>query len=545
VAIGALIWITLMAIELALQLTGAAAQPRQPGGPLLVPALIFVLPFAEVAVAALIVSMIVHEDPLVDTHAFWLTRPIPRAQLFLAKLTAVAITIFAPALAALFVLMAWYHVPPLYMMRAGFEVVLWLSLPLLILTLAATFTSSLVPFIALLVCAFIGGIVVVGLLQNYERPLVFVYQPPLPGFVDPTQAVTVVAIAIAGFCVSLYLFYRRRNLRVALVCVALVVVAATQVGRHWPGFSFFAPLGEPTGAWTNPANTRLRLLDLRMQVRAYSPRELYSVAAPLVLDGLPDGYTATPYTLAGQMTRLDGSVLKSRRAWPVQVQVKGDYQPSLTLPFSNDLVNAGPTSWEAWPVLLQLRQGHQAELVNDGSVGGGPMFYRGKYNGTFYYQIARNEPVATLRLDRPGASYADGPRAITIVETQDLQSECRVTAEVTSTELALAGPREPTSSYYFADRQTGARLRGTRESIWPGMLGPLRIGLSPGRRIFAIARIRWTVVNLRGDGEGDDQASACADTDLVFVRTTPAGSLTRSIELSHLRIEPSEDQFFH
>ena len=43
--------------------------------------------------------------------------------------------------------------------------------------------------------------------------------------------------------------------------------------------------------------TRLRLLDDRKQVSAYHPRELHSVSAPLVLDGLPDGYTATPFTL--------------------------------------------------------------------------------------------------------------------------------------------------------------------------------------------------------------------------------------------------------
>jgi hypothetical protein len=152
--------------------------------------------------------------------------------------------------------------------------------------------------------------------------------------------------------------------------------------------------------------------------------------------------------------------------------------------------------------------------------------------------------VATLRLDRPGGTYADGPRGITIVDTQDVESECRVTLELTNTELTLAGPREPTASFYFVDRQTGARLRAARESTWSGMLGPLRVGLAPGRRIFTTARVRWTIVNLRDDGDKDDHATACTDTNLIFERTTPAGSLTRSIELAHFRVEPSDDQFF-
>ena len=115
------------------------------------------LPFAEVAVAALIVSLVIHEDPLVDARAFWLTRPIPRGQLFLAKLITIALVIFAPALAALAVLLAWYHVPPVYMMRAGFEVVLWLALPLLLLTVAATFTSTLPRYLMLLVGVIVAG----------------------------------------------------------------------------------------------------------------------------------------------------------------------------------------------------------------------------------------------------------------------------------------------------------------------------------------------------------------------------------------------------
>ena len=85
VAVGALIWILLMSIEVALQLTGAAARPRPPGRPSLLHLTMLFLPFAEVAVAALIVSIVIHEDPLVDARAFWLTRPIPRGQLFVAS----------------------------------------------------------------------------------------------------------------------------------------------------------------------------------------------------------------------------------------------------------------------------------------------------------------------------------------------------------------------------------------------------------------------------------------------------------------------------
>jgi hypothetical protein len=79
------------------------------------------------------------------------------------------------------------------------------------------------------------------------------------------------------------------------------------------------------------------------------------------------------------------------------------------------------------------------------------------------------------------------------------------------------------------------------------MLGPLRIGLSPGRRIFTAAHVQWTVENPR-DGsrsQGDrGDVSPCTDTDLIFVRTIAVGSLTRSITLPDFQVQPSQDTFF-
>jgi hypothetical protein len=559
VAIVALFWILLMAIEVALQLTGVAARP--PGLRRSTPLEMMrtFLPFAEILTVALIVSLVVHEDPLVDTRAFWLTRPIPRGQLFLAKLTTIAVVIFTPVLVALGILLAWYHVPAVYMMRVAFEVVLWLAFPLLFLTVAATLTSTQMRYLMLLFGAVAATLTIFGMLEAFRPPAPagIVFEARVPRFSDPAQPVTVTLILIAGFCAVLHQFYRRRDWRVALGGVALVFGLVTTVVRYSPGFRLFAPLGEATGAWTDPSITRLRLLDGQTLVSAYHSHELRSVAAPLVLDGLPNGYTASPFTLNGQLTRADGSVLRSGRSGPVEVEAKGEYQPSLTLTYRNDPIDAGPTKWESWPVLLELPSGHRPASAaavraatggaSDTDVpGGGPAYYAGTYAGTFLYRIARHEKVAALPLDQ-GEEYADGPRGIRIVEAKDLGSVCRVTVEVTNTELTLAGPREPSAGYYFVDRLTGERLRASRQSTRSGMLGPLRVGLSPGQRIFTAAYVQWDVANpragSRGQG-GQDGIPPCTDADLIFVRTIAAGSLTRSITLPDFRVQPSQDTFF-
>jgi hypothetical protein len=549
VAIGALIWIVLMAIEVTTQLTGAFATLRETSRPALPKMLLYFLPFAEVAVVALIVSMVIHEDPLVDARAFWLTRPIPRGQLFAAKLITIAVVIFTPALVALAVLLAWYDVPPVYMMRAGLEVVLWLAVPLLILTVSATLTPALARYLLLLFGVIVTTITIFGLIETFRTPQVRVYEPRLPRFDDPAPQVTVTIILIAGLVAAIHQFYRRRDWRIVLAGIALIAGLATAVARYWPGFTFFEPLGHASGAWM--AQIRLRVLDEQTLVSAYHPRELRSVAVPLVLTGLPAGYSATPFTLNGQLTRADGSVLRSGRAAPAQVMAKGEYHPSLTLASGSDPIDAGPTKWEAWPVLLELPSGHRAAVRTAvGSAGGGtdpsapdggPAYYAGSYEGTFIYRIARHEKAATLPLDRHEA-YADGPRGIRVVRAQDLTSFCRVTLEVTNTELTLAGPREPAAGYYFEERRTHARLRASRLSTRSGMLGPLHVGLSPGRRIFTSSRVEWDVENPRDGSPGD--VSPCTDTDLIFVRSIPVGSLTRSIVLPDFRVQPTEDTHF-
>jgi hypothetical protein len=534
VALVSLIWIVLMAIELIVQLTGVAVRTRAADRLTLLQMSMSFLPFAEIVIVALIVSLVIHEDSLVDARAFWLTRPIPRGQLFFAKLTTIAVVIFAPALSALAILLAWYHVPPVYMMRAGFEVVLWLAFPLVFLIAAATLTSNLSRYLLLLFGSILTMLTIFGLMETFRSPVPagIMTEARLPRSPDPARQVTVTLILIAGFCATLHLFYRRRDWRIALGAFALVFGLAGLVARYAPGFTFFEPPGKSTGAWTG--RVRLRLLDNQMLVSAYHPRELRSVAAPLVLEGLPSGYSATPFTLNGQLTRADGSVLRSGRSAPVQVEAKGEYQPSLTFTYRNDPIDAGPTKWEAWPVLLSLPSGHRSDSDP------GEAYYAGGYAGTFMYRIARHEKVAALRLDRHD-QYADGPRGMRIVKGQDLGSICRVTVEVSNTELTIAGPREPAAGYYFIDRRSGARLRATLLYTWSGMLGPLRVGLVPGRRIFTAAHVQWDVVNPTG---GATDVSPCTNSDLIFVRTIYDGFLTRSIELPDFRVQPTQDTFF-
>jgi hypothetical protein len=511
---------TLIAIDVVLQLTGVALRVQERSDPPLLAAFLRSLPFAELGAATLLVPMLIQLDPLVDARAFWLTRPIPRGQLFAAKLIVIGIVVFTPALSALGIQMAWHGVPPLDMLRAGFELVLWFAFPLLLLVAIA----------AALCVAWVTAAL------TMKSPRAF--EPPAPQFSDPASRLAMHLLLIGGFFVTLYQFYRRRDWRVGIAGFLLTTSAAFLLANNWPGVTLFTPLGEATGAWADPAKIRLRALDQAAEVVSYSRSEISSVAMPIVLDGLPDGYSAAPFTLEGRLTRADGAVFRTGHVNAMQISAKGDHRPSLSFVRGNGPITPGPTDWEGWPVLLELLR---QPKTNRGDDAGN---YAGVYHGMLRYRLAHHQQVARLPVSARGR-HVDGPRSVAIEEARDDRNHCFVTLEVSQTDLTLSGPREPTIGYYFIDRRTGEKLRGMRSYLTTAALGALRPGTAGGRRIYTTGREHWQITRpslASGAGDvADERAAPCANLDMIVVRTVAAGWLTRSLDLPDFRVNAAQD----
>lgn len=535
VAVVAPLWIVLMAIEVAAVFTGRIARPLSTDPPTALAPLMDVLPYIELVVVLSIVSMVIHADPVLDSRAFWVTRPIPRGQIFAAKLIVVFAVVLLPALAAFGILYAGYDVPLADMPRAGLDIVLTSASQLLILTVGAALTPSLTRFVTLMAGAFVTVAIASLVRPGSDRDATF----HLRNVYDPTPDLVVTLISIVGFCVVIHQCYRRRDWRVGAGGIVLIFCLVGTVENHWPDYRLAEWAGEADDAWTDPSITRLRLLDDRQLVVAHQ-RELSTLAAPLVLDGLPEGYAATPYTLSAQLTRPDGTVLRAHPAPPDAVNAKGEYHPSQVYALRDRWALEGPPRWNTWPTLLSLTSGHRgtAGTAAGGNEGAGrnaggneaddTAYYSGAYEGTFIYWIARQEKVAALRLDA-GQAYADGPRRIAIVEASDLDGLCRATLEVSSIGVRFEGPREPFTRYYFADRRTGARLPAAETAISSRRSGPF-----PTSGFFRASFIQWNVESPRG---GTDGASPCEDTDLIFLRTSAVGPLTRSLSLPDFHLQ--------
>ena len=173
---------------------------------------------------------------------------------------------------------------------------------------------------------------------------------------------------------------------------------------------------------------------------------------------------------------------------PVQVEAKGEYQPSLTLAYGNDPIDAGPTKWEAWPVLLELPSGHRAaprlsaarwRRADADAAGGGPSYYAGVYAGTF---------ITGSRITRRSRRFGSIEQDV-VHRRAARHPHCRGAGS------RRRMPRDAGGHQHRADARRSARTdRGLLLRRSPdgreaprralhhrsGMLGPLRVGLVAG-----------------------------------------------------------------
>lgn len=492
------------------------------------------LPLAGVAAVLLIVSTVVHADPIPEPNAFWLTRPIPPRRLFLSKLLALATLILGPPILAETLMLVWFRVPVLTMAHVGFEVGFAFVIPVILLFVLAAITPDFRRYMLLIASLF--GAALLGSLVMRAFPIFWMADAvtPEPRYADATRPLVVTVLMCTSLALILRRYYVRRDWHIAVASTVLAIAGVLVIMRLWPPeWSLFGTERAPDAAWAQPDVTRLRRDGDRLRVTLAGVRQSHVVATPLVLDGLPEGHTAAPFTLRGELTFADGTVVRGGRATFMQMGATARYRPSLTLAYGPMPLASGPMAWEGWPVLVQIPS----------SVLGDHLGEAARYAGTFRYRLARHEPLATLPI-QVGETHVDGSRRLTIRDVDTKLSPCRVALEIAEPAFMLHGPREPALGFHFVDRRTGARLRAIHEwtSSVRGMTTTFGSALSGVARAFSVRAVRVWVEDLTTrEAPEATTARTCAETQLVVVRTTPEGALTRSIEIPDLRIA-SPDQ---
>ena len=308
------IWLALLALQFAL--IGSAYKPRDNQMQTFYENIRVIVPLLQALVLIVIVPLVIHEEPLVGTTAFWLTRPISRAALLRSKSLFVLLVLILPPLLAEMTVLAANGASAHYLALAIPEILLG-NLTLIACTaFVAAVTPSFGRFAVLGIALLVG----VALLQVALDWLNIVAHLDLnrPGIEDSISLINcrwVVsdAIMIGGGAALLANQYLTRRTFLTFGGAGATALLVLLVCNFW-NVDFLKPrtamAGDPNLA-VSAIQVSLTGIFSTTEDPSGSEDEgpARSVNAQIQLSGIPDGYVVKNTYVACTPTLADGRQL--------------------------------------------------------------------------------------------------------------------------------------------------------------------------------------------------------------------------------------------
>lgn len=500
---------------------------------------------ATALLSVVITSVLVHDEPLVGSEAFWLTRPIPRTTLFASKAVLLLACIVLPSVIADETLLAMMHVPTR---------LLWIGAPELLLTTAAVMTllfflTAVTPRVlhsgVLLLCCMALVIAALFAAIAIGTPTHFTHirRPRLEG--SETAWIVGLGLFVAGLLAAIRFAYDRRLLEIATMWAAATVLVAVVIGTSWPHtwvlFGEAAIVDEP---WARDPRMSTLVVEpdpLRIANASYVDeiRDGKAILAPVRLAGLPANYSGCATTLESTFRLADDTVVRGQRSRAMYTHAhRRTPRPGLEVDCSgaNRVDTNPPGPLELWPVLLDISPEDFARVEGQ----------TGAYHGTFEYEITHREDLGVFPV-HAGAIYTADEKSLTILETAQTDHGCEVILRNADTRLNLARGNLSWLTYTFRQRSSGLELDRERLREWDSHrmeVPPLRIGGLVSSPI--LIEYRQSAPHVPNSTPGIWQGTACDDLDIAIESFRFAGFMVRTLDIPSLRIEdPREARLWH
>jgi hypothetical protein len=517
-----------------------------------------VAPALRFVVFVLLTVLVVHEDPLVGSTAFWLTRPVGWRALFGSKLLFVGGLLVLPVAVADVVQMAATGVGTAYVLLAIPEIAFdWIVSGASVLALA-TLTAT--------VPGFLGAILLLALLASAIHVLVpivlrlvagqslsnaaletlgFLVAPVFDPEFDPWRAapsmlasralVTSALLAAAAFLVAALQYRdRRRPLAWATLAACLLVVLGLRSVWQWDLLALPQPAPVVDGKQVEQAHVSLDSHGFveSTAVTGSALADRTSVYGRARVEGID-------LPLAAEVARLDG--------WLI-------FDDGSKVPLAGWVKNRVESSWDA-PAVERLLGG--ARFVNLAQEDAGRVLvlrldsteYRrhagstGRLDGTAYLTL-RSYRVAAELPARPDAAYDHDVEHAVITAIQRESGDCRLLTRETQVSLLLAPGRHAYRSMYLfrtnPDLLYVLRNRPRGEAFWPQGGTNFGFGWPSRTRIDETTAVASYRSNLASDPPLPRIDDAwIAGAELVRVEAETVGTVTAPIDATTF-VLPSE-----
>jgi hypothetical protein len=270
-------------------------------------------PIVQSLVLAVLVALLVQEEPLAGTTGFWLTRPMPRSSVLRTKAIFGLVLLALPVLAEVTVYLLG-GITPHDILLAVPEIVLEQLQVMLPAALLAAVTPNFARF------------AVVGAVAGVALYLVTLGAQALPNYISPegidpnqfsptlwrSRTITsdlLIALGLGGALIHQY--FTRRTARTVAIG-AVTELGAVAIGLLWT-WNYFPPLPKPAASLQlEPNQIHLQLEDSYVQDRNANNatgRPEKNVSGEIEIDGLPNGYAALPQAIRPKLTLSDGRAI--------------------------------------------------------------------------------------------------------------------------------------------------------------------------------------------------------------------------------------------
>jgi hypothetical protein len=515
-----------------------------------------VLSIVPALMMALLVSRLVHDEPLVGWNAFWLTRPYSSSALLSAKLLFLAtVLVIAPLIADL-VTMSIFHAGPRAQLAAApsflFGHLTW--------ALAVCVVAALTPSLAAFVLAIIGSVValVVTILLLFSVAIAFAGEQTFTGDLsmlpDPTPGFVSLLVFVASALAVVIYQYRHRRWRIALVLACAGLVATVFLPGYWP-WPFLRPQPPDPGQWARNTQATQVTIDPRMALNM--SREVFDSAAPprrrihafAVLTGTPPEFANRGVTVNGTLTLPDSTTVRSRqndsfsREWG---STEGLVLPDTETPAHAALGDVTVLNdiekqrYEQWPVMLSLTAEEHARYKGQ----------KGRFEATLDFHMYRTRERGTLPL-RDGSALDDGLSRIEVMRATPIDGGYRLVVRYWHALPPKPTGNRPTYEFFLRNRPARAAVALRSVDSWSGsfsghsvggrvasaVLPGFSIGSSPGGFDVQtqVLEFPW---RMQGGYVGVARLEPAwfDDAELVVLETAYAGTVTRSVNLPDFTI---------
>jgi hypothetical protein len=306
------LWLLLVLLRAALITPGIAEPGEDAFLQMMFRTLTTLVPFLQTILLLVMVPLLIQEEPLVGTTAFWFTRPVDGRMLFKSKILFVIAIFIVPPLLTEIVILAVHGASVMQIVFAVPEVLLEDGKFLAYVVILSALTQTFAWYALLGTSFFIGFYLLIIVAASI---LWYLDLPPFlkrgGGAGDSAYVIsTLFLIAIA--VMILFDQYRTRDTRRAWVRVGSVFVVSLIISHYWP-WEFLhhqhdrREAGIDTSAVSIVVSTDPRSRHISDSFRYRSKDEAKkSISGQFELSGLPAGYVAEPSKITASLKLPDG-----------------------------------------------------------------------------------------------------------------------------------------------------------------------------------------------------------------------------------------------